>query len=111
MRRCAQSMTNLTNLKLNNSEQHVEMGQSRILRDLNGAHKLYGWFKVHNPDDFRLCSLFSMIVVDTEVIGSMIHAALDQVELGKAKIKRKDAIKNLDSLYNNVTVGTKTSIY
>ena len=43
----------------------------------------------------------------TEVVGRQIYTSLDEVELSAAKIKISDAVKNLDSLYNIVTLDKK----
>ena len=50
---------------------------------------------------------------DAEAIGKAIHESLDGLPFPAAKIKRRDLIKPLDSLYNTVTAdkGKSLSIY
>lgn len=63
MHRCASihnAMSNLTKVLHKTSEQHTELGQSRIKRDNDDLMKIINWFKWHNPftlDDTSLRSL------------------------------------------------------
>ena len=104
------AMTMLSKLQLTSSEQHVEMGPTRISRDIGDAQIVYEWLKSHNPfsgEDQRLRSISTGVIADetsfincdeTEKIGQQIHEKLDGVPLSEAKIKRKDQIKSLDSI-------------
>ena len=56
MRRCAgihDAMGNLTQQRHRSSEQHVELGSSRIKRDNSDLKRLIDWFDAHEPFDPR----------------------------------------------------------
>ena len=54
MHKCANNqnaMSDLTNLKQIRSEQHVDLGKSRIQRDFKDLSAMMSWLSVHNPFD------------------------------------------------------------
>lgn len=63
MHRCAgvhQTMTTITGLQHATSDQHVEMRNSRVKRDMMDQEKMVKWFQCHNPFcavSASLCSL------------------------------------------------------
>ena len=63
MHRCAgihDAMGNLTQQRHRSSEQHVELGSSRIKRDNSDLKRLIDWFDAHEPFDPRLPLLQSI---------------------------------------------------
>ena len=119
MHACAdvhKSMTELTNLQHKTSEQHVELGVSRIQRDNNDFNKLFSWFNIYDPFDIDEPSLKSIssgltaaeedcINCDqTEEVGKSINEKLDNVIVSNASMKRKDQVRTLVSLKVGVRI-------
>ena len=125
MHRCASvhnAMCNLTGLQHRTSEQHIELGKSRIKRDNKDLKKIMNWFEIHNPFDANeslLRSLSTGLTVshtmdvscdEAEKVGYDIQSNLDGVCLEDAKIKRKDKVTTLDSLRPGVK-SDKTTVH
>ena len=76
MHRCAsvhEDMTTLTKMKLNTSEQHVDLTSSCRKRDIKSMEKIISWFDTHNPFDHRWkhCDLFLLDLLLQTVIASI----------------------------------------
>lgn len=116
------SMTELTNLQHKTSEQHVELGRSRIKRDNSDLEKLDQWFNTYNPfleNESSLKSIFSGLTScdednincdQTEAVGNRINVKLDNVVVTDATIKKKDQIRTLECLKVGVKID-KENIY
>ena len=67
MHKCAsmhQSRSELTGLKQTTSEQHVDMGRTRIKRNFNDLSAMVSWIKSHDPfdmSDLTLRSIFTLV--------------------------------------------------
>ena len=110
-------MTNLSGIKVTTSDQHVEIGPKRTLRDTKDHLTFYRWLENKNPfnmEDEQLYSLSSGLVSikgqddvnteDTERAGVAIYETLDNLEFTQAKMKRKIQLKSLYSLTNSVNI-------
>ena len=53
-------MTALTNPALTTSDQHKELGKTRIMRDYTDLNKMIDFFSTHNPFYLKLESLQSL---------------------------------------------------
>ena len=122
MHRCASvhnAMSDLTGLLHKTSEQHTELGQSRIKRDNADLQKIINWFCYHNPfsvEDPSLRSLSTGLTAmkengincdDADSVGRSIQKKLDNVCIEDAKFCRKDQVKTLDSLWPSITIRKK----
>ena len=118
------AMTSLSGVAIKYSEQHIEMGSARQVRDFDDGCKFVEWLKKRNPFtyvDTHLQSLSSGLISvsgedgvnceNAEAIGQAIQRSLDNQQLPAAKIKRRDHIIPLDSLYNTVAVEKGKSLY
>lgn len=123
MHRCADvhnAMCSLTGLQHQSSEQHVELGISRVKRDNSDLQKLVAWFDIHDPfqpNEPLLRSLSSGLAAketdkvncdDAEQVGQNIQASLNGVCVENCKIKRNDQIRTLEHLRPGVKIGEKT---
>ena len=82
MHKCASiqnAMSDLTNLKQIRSEQHVELGKSRIQRDFKDLSAMMSWLSVHNPIDETNNSLRSMSSGVTAVNGTGLIAMMQKM--------------------------------
>ena len=122
MHRCADihnGMSNLTSLLHKTSEQHVELGVSRINRDNADLQKVIGWFECHNPFDLHDHSLRSLSTGltatednnldcdEAELVGKTIQQSLNNLCLEDAKIKRNDQVKTFEYLRPGITIDRK----
>ena len=122
MHRCASvdnAMSDLTGLLHKTSEQHTELGQSRIKRDNADLQKIIHWFCWHDPfsvDDPSLRSLSTGLTAinedgincdDADSVGRSIQKKLDNVCFEDAKFSRKDQVKTLDSLRPSIKIRKK----
>ena len=108
------AMTSVTEHYHNTSDQHEELGKSRIRRDFDDLQKILEWFEVLNPFDSTRTSLQSLssgLVADESVncddaeeAGMKIHAKLEQQSISKCTIKRADQVRTLGTLRNVVKV-------
>ena len=108
MHRCArihEGMGSLTNQKQRTSEQHTELGKSRISQDNMDLEEVIKWFDSHEPFDpleHNLKSISSGITAVTDKIncdnaveiGEMIQEKLDGVCFEDAVIKQKSKVNN-----------------
>ena len=123
MHRCASvhnAMSNLTGMQHKSSEQHVEMGSSRVKRDHKDLVKLIQWFDEHNPLDMNQPSLRSLVTGitataddnincdDAEEVGNALQVKLDNVCVEDATMKTKDKVRTLESLRLGVKLEGKT---
>ena len=123
MHRCAgihNAMGNLTGQRHRTSEQHIDLGASRIKRDNSDLKKLIAWFDTHEPFDPSqplLRSLASGVTAtdgdgincdDAENAGFLIQEKLNNVCIEVASIKRKDQVKSLDILRPGIKIDDDT---
>lgn len=111
------AMSEFTLNKHNTSDQHEEMGKSRIQRDYQDLQKILQWFETNDPFDSNrteLQSLSTGLIADDaincdeiEKIGSKIQSNLDGVAVVNASIKRKEQIKSLSTLKNVVRINNQ----
>lgn len=97
-------MTNLTGIKHQTSEQHIELGASRQLRDAADFKKINFWFKDRNlfqPTMVNLQSLSSSLTEssndnincdEAEAVGNLNRVKLDCKIADNCSIKRKDQV-------------------
>ena len=119
MRKCAaihRSMTTLTGLNHDTSDQHNDLGSSRSNRDFHDLNDIQQWLDQHEPFDLteeRLRSLSSgLIAADddcincdkVEEIGARIQEQLDNLSILDASIRRKDQIQALNHLYPAIQI-------
>ena len=114
------AMTTLTGLQHQTSEQHIELGRSKIKRDNSDLIKVQNWFKKHDPFDQsepNLKSLSSGVIASTESgincdkiekVGEEILKSLDEKALQDASVKRKDMVKTLENLQSSVIIEKDT---
>ena len=118
-----EAMTSLSGVQVGTSEQHLEMGTTRRLQDYDDCITFLTWFESRNPFNMESNDLHSLSTgvvsvkgvdkvncEDAEAIGALIHGMLDNVNLTKAKIKKKDQLSSLDSLTKMVRVGEQSSV-
>ena len=95
------------------SEQHIELGKSRLNRDNADLIKVQKWFENHNPFDQsepNLKSIYSggliwnQLLANWKKIGEEIQKSLDGQTLQTAIIKKKSMAKNLESLKSGVVI-------
>ena len=112
-----EAMTTLTGVKVSSSEQHQEMGFSRIQTDYEDSLKFFCWLEKRNPfiyKDKHLHSLSSGVVSikgkdnvncdEAETVGEKIQESIDGKVFTDAKIKRKDEAKSLAVIQNTIIV-------
>ena len=116
-----EAMMQLSKAQIVSSEQHAELGTSRRKQDYEDCEKLLAWLTTKNPflvSDPKLLSLSNGLVSvvgqddvncdKTEEIGQSIQSGLDGANITDASIKRKDAMKPLQSLIEDNK--TKTGV-
>lgn len=121
MHSCAEvhnTLSEVTCNKHSTSDQHEEMGKSRLQRDYNDLQKLVEWFEVNDPFDSKrveLQSLSTGLIADetincdeVEKVGHDIKSQLDGIAVIKATLKRKEKVKPLSSLKNIIRVNNQT---
>ena len=123
MHRCASvhnAMCNLTGLQHKTSEQHIELGLSRVKRDNDALRKLQNWLKIHsrfNNNETALKSLSTGFTVGdgmyvncdkAEEVGQSIQEKLDDICVEDASIKRNDRVITLESLRPGIKIDMKT---
>ena len=99
------AMAALTNHAHTTSDQHKELGKTRIMRDYTDLNKMIDFFSTHNPFDLKRESLQSLSTGliangnincdDAEEIGRNIHIKLDNTLYGAELIKKKDLVITL----------------
>ena len=115
------AMTILIGLQHQTSEQHIELGTSRIKRDNSDLIKVQNWFEKHDPFDQsepNLKSLSSGVIASTESgincvkkiekVGEEIQKSLDRKVVQDASVKRKDMVKTLENLKSGVMIEKET---
>jgi len=112
-----EAMNQFSNSTIITSEQHVDLGPSRMKRDLSDWTKFHDWLSNRNPfayNDQNLHSLssgFISILGEDEVnceraeeIGSKAQEMMNNLKFTDVTIKRKNQIKPLDTLSNTVKI-------
>ena len=107
-------MSSLTQHLHTTSDQHEELGSSRVKRDFDDLQKIISWFEERNPFvgiGSDLQSLSSGVTADeivncddAEAVGNKIHEALDDKPFVKSLIKRTHQVKTLGSLSHIIKV-------
>ena len=107
MHRCGDfhnPMTLLTGAQHRTSEQHIELGESRIQCDNADLENIESWFDQYNPfqvNEPNLRSLASGLTScnedqincdNAELVGYRIQKSLDNVNIDSASIKRNDRV-------------------
>ena len=109
-------MTSVKKSTLGNTEQHVELGDSRKNRDVSDLSKTQAWFREYNSIEGgpEMRSLSTGICNDgrvncnnSEKVGKEIQEQLDNVYFHDATIKRRLKVRNIESLYNSVKISDK----
>lgn len=101
------------------SEQHVELRSSTQARDQRHFDRFYEWFETHPPFEQRnpdmLVSLSTGVVADSTIncdkaweIGFASMVAMHGNNFADVKLKRKDKVKPLSAMVNNITVQGET---
>ena len=110
------AMTELTKNKHKTSEQHVDLGASRMKRDSDDLQKLVEWLYPRDPifeDEIFLKSISSGLTAkdsdqincdEPELIDKKIQDQLDGVAFTAASIKRRDQVRTLERLNVGITV-------
>ena len=126
MHRCAgihNAMCSLTGEDRKSSEQHVELGSSRISRDNEDLDKVTRWFHQHNPFDItdgRLKCLSTGLTAsddqkincdNAESVGLAIQQSLDGVCVEDASIKRTAQLKCLDQLRDPIKINENEHVH
>ena len=113
------AMCNLTGNAHRTSEQHIELGKSRIKRDYSDFQKLKSWFDNRTPFDYNeplLKSLSSGLTSvegdkvncdDAENVGYNLQETLDKKSVEESTLKRNQ-IFTLDSLRPGIVIEGKT---
>uniref|UniRef100_A0A2S2PKW0 Uncharacterized protein n=1 Tax=Schizaphis graminum TaxID=13262 RepID=A0A2S2PKW0_SCHGA len=59
----------LSNVKMNTTDQHVDASDSRLKRDINDQKKLLEWFLIHDPFPYfkKIMSIANGVVGDTTI--------------------------------------------
>ena len=81
MHRCASvhsAMCSLTGLQHKTSEQHIELGVSRVRRDNDDLRKLQNWLRIHNPFDKNETALKS--ISTGLIVGNGMDVNCDEAE-------------------------------
>ena len=96
------ALSSPTQLQQKTSDQHEELGRSRIQRDFNDLQKLITWFDYQSHDPFdstrqKLQSLDSGMIANESVncdnaeqVGMNIQENLDKIPLSEASVKRSE---------------------
>ena len=125
MHRCASvhnAMCDLTGHYHKSSEQHVELGETRIKRDIADMKKIDLWFESHDPFDTSVPTLRSLSsglcaqdsdkinCDDAEQVGEVIQNKMDNVPFVNASVSRDDHARTLDQLQVGVVIN-KTVVH
>jgi hypothetical protein len=120
MHKCGEvfeSISSFTGLAHITSEQHVEMGESRIKRDNADLNNIISWLSLHDPfmqSDNNLRSLSTGLTSSesdnvncdvAEQIGATIQQKLDGSAFWSVKLKRSDKVNTLIDLTKNIKIG------
>ena len=102
------------------SEQHTELGASRIKHDNDDLGILNDWFKIYEPFDAmdpNLKSLYTGLTASVgdgincdqaEQVGFEIQKKLDNACIEDVKFKRKDQVRTLEDLQPAIKIVNKT---
>ena len=117
-----QAMTDVSGLTVKSSEQHVEMGMARRTKDHADCKIFLDWLQQRNPfayEDSDLHSISLGLVSDgkdgincdnAEEVGETIQTSLDNLTITECSIKRKDQIKPMLALQDQIKVGKESII-
>lgn len=110
------AMSEITQHNLATSEQHVDMGQTKMQRDHLDLAQLTSWLDIHNPfsrEDPKLRSLASGLTSNeqdgvncdrVEEFGEMIQKKMDHNLFSEITLKRSEQIKNLGTLADGIKI-------
>ena len=114
------AMGTLTGQHHGTNEQHIDLANSRVLRDNKDLLALIDWFDAHEPFNANVSALRSLSsgltateddnvnCDDVEEVGRKIQKKLDNVCIEDATIKRSDQVKTLISLQPGIKMDDKT---
>ena len=114
------AMLTLTSQRRTSSEQHVDLSQSRRMRDTEDLATITSWLEEHNPFSVASADLMSIVsglvakvddnidCDEAEMVGAQLQQSMDSVPFNSAKIKRKEQIKTMETLQPGVRIGTKS---
>ena len=114
------AMSSLTGQYHGTNEQHIDLTNSRILRDNKDLMTLIDWFDAHEPFNANVPALRSLSsgltateddnvnCDNVEEVGRKIQKKLDNVCMEDATIKRSDQVKTLISLQPGIKMDDKT---
>ena len=122
MHKCSQvheSMTRFTELQHTTSDQHVEMGKSRVQGDIEDLTKISQWFDIYDPflgKDSLHCISSGLAVSNesdincdqVEEVGAVIQEQINNNVYSGISLKRKDVVKQLTNLIDGVKLGKST---
>ena len=122
MHKCSQvheSMTRFTELQHTTSDQHVEMGKSRVQGDIEDLTKISQWFDIYDPflgKDSLHCISSGLAVSNesdincdqVEEVGAVIQEQINNIVYSGISLKRKDVVKQLTNLIDGVKLGKST---
>ena len=110
-------MSEITDSKHETSEQHIELGKSRVSRDNIDLNKIITWLKNCNPfcpiDPNLRCLHTGMSSIkghdtincdNAEDVGQRIHEQINEKNFNEISFKRSDCIKTLASLQKRLVV-------
>lgn len=108
-----------TGSKTTFSEQHVELRDSREVRDLRDINKLLEWLQIHSPFDVtttELVSLSSGVIATKEInCDSVVEKGEGIMEehigqnFGEIRLKRSNKVKNLSFINKTVSLYNQTA--
>ena len=110
------AVNDLTKIRCEASESHIDTTASRVSRDYNDVCKLLAWFKDHDPFDITDDSLRSLSTGlcssnkdgvncdEAKTIGEQMQREMNGKIFSEVSLKRKHCIKPLDSLQNLLKV-------
>jgi len=103
-------LSSLTGVQHTTSDQHKELGKSRLTRDFNDLQQLMNWLRKHDPFDrnrVHLQSLDTGLIADKKIncddaekVGMLIQQSLDGMHISEATIKRSSQSLALFETFN-----------
>ena len=111
------AMKLLAGSSVKRTEQHIDLGPSRLTQDHTDWKRFKDWLTARNPFTFEDSNLHSLSTGfisiagedeincgDSERIGASIQAGMDGKSFAEVRFKRNDQVKPLDWYQNTVTI-------
>ena len=123
MHHCAavyNQITMITEMKHETSEQHIELGRSRNIKDFKDLLKISNWFEQFNPFSQQQTKLYSLSTSytaeesdetycdDAESIGYNIQNDLDCKSVEEEKVSPNKQVRTLQSLKKGIYIEGET---